>query len=85
MSWINGLEMELLGHLLYLGHQLRKKGKIPYFVGFIIMSNTLPRTVGPSVGFFTRNLGREPWSSLKRNLKCKGTLYLTTRENEWWL
>ena len=51
MSWINGLEMELLGHLLYLGHQLRKKGKIPYFVGFIIMSNTLPRTVGPSVGF----------------------------------
>ena len=85
MSWINGLEMELLGHLLYLGYQLRKKGKIHCFAGFITMSSTLPMIVGPSVGNSTRSLGKEPWSSLKRNSKCKGTLYPTTREKEWWL
>ena len=73
------------GHLLYPGHQLRKKGRIPYFVGFITMSSILPRTVGPFVGFFTRILEREPWNSFKRNSKYKGTLYPTTREKEWWL
>ena len=30
-----------------IGHQLRKKGRIPCFVGFITMSSTVPRTVGP--------------------------------------
>ena len=59
-----------------------EKGRISCFAGFITMSSTLLRTVGPSVGFFTRSLGREPWSSLKRNQKCKGILYPTTRERE---
>ena len=68
-----------------IGHQLRKKGRIPCLIGFITMSSTLPRTIGPSVGFFTRSLGREPWNSLKKNPKCIGTLYPTIRGREWWL
>ena len=85
MSWTNGLEMELLGCLLCPGHQLRKKGRILCFARFITMSNTPPRTTGPSVGFSTRSLGREPWSSLKRSPEYKGTLYPIIREMGWWL
>ena len=70
-------------HLLYLGHLLKKKGRTLCFVGFITMSSTLLRTVRPFVGSFTRSLRREPWSSLRRNPKYKGTLYPTIREKEW--
>ena len=75
--------MKLSSHLLYLGHLLKKKGRTLCFVGFITMSSTLLRTARPSVGFFTRSLRREPWSSLRRNPKYKGTLYPTIREKEW--
>ena len=85
MFWINGLEMELSGHSLWLGHLLKKKGRTLCFAGFMTMSSTLLMTAGAFIGFFTRSLGREPWSSLRRNPKCKETLYPTTRENEWWL
>ena len=69
MFWINGLETELLVHSLYLGHLLRKKERIHCFVGFITMSSTLLRIVGPFTGFFTKKF-RE------------GTLELTQREPE---
>ena len=59
--------MELLGHLLYPSHLLRKKGRILCFVEFITMLSTLPRIVGPFRGIFTKSLGRGPWSSPKRN------------------
>jgi len=45
----------------------RKKDRIRCFVELIIMSCILLRIAGPFVGLFTRNLGREPRSSLKRN------------------
>ena len=35
--------------------------------------------------FFTRNLGRKPWSLLRSNPRCKGTLYPIKRGREWWL
>ena len=72
----------IVRHLLYPSHLLKKKERTFYFARFITMSNTLPRTVGAFVGFFIRSLQRESWSSLKRNLKCKGTLYPITRERE---
>ena len=68
MFWINGLEMELLGYSLYLGHLLRKKERIPCFVGFITMSSTLLKIVGPSEGFSQKAYGGG------------GTLKLTQRE-----
>ena len=37
------------------GHQLRKKGRTPYFSRFIIMLSTPPRTTGPSVGSFIKS------------------------------
>jgi len=63
----------------------RKKERIRCFAELIIMSCILLRIVEPFVGFFTRNFGMEPRSSLKRNPRCKGTLYPITREREWWL
>ena len=63
----------------------RKKERIRCFAELIIMSCILLRIVGPFVGFFTRNLESEPWSSLRRNPRCKGTLYPITRGREWWL
>ena len=77
--------MELSGHLLYPGHLLKKKGKTICFAKFITMLSTLLRIVEPFVSSFTRNLGSKPWTSLKKNPKCKGTLYPTTGEREWWL
>ena len=50
----------ILGRSLFPNHLLRKKERILCFAEFIIMSSTLLRIVGPSVGFFTRNLGRGP-------------------------
>ena len=70
---------------MYPSHLLRKKGRILCFVEFITMLSTLPRIVGPFRGIFTKSLGRGPWSSPKRSLRCKGTLYPTTKGNEWWL
>ena len=62
-----------------------ERESIPCFVESIIMSSTLLRIFGPSKGFFTRSLGRGPWSSPNRNLRYRGTLYLTIREKRWWL
>ena len=82
MFSINGLETESLGHLLYLDHLLRKKERIICFAEFIIMSSTLLRIVGPSIGFLKRSLGKGPWSSLNGNLRCKGTLYPIKKRRE---
>ena len=46
----------MLGHSLYPGHLLRKKGRILCFAGFITMLSTLPRVVGPFKGFFIKKL-----------------------------
>ena len=81
MFWINGLEMKSLGHSLYLDYLLRKKVRIHCFAEFITMSSTLLRIAGPSVGFFTRNLGREPWSLLKRNRSAKGVVAVMIHGN----
>ena len=38
-----------------LGHQLRKKGRIPCFAGFITISSTPPRIARPSADSFIRS------------------------------
>ena len=58
---------------------IEERERIPCFVESIIMSSTLLRIFGPSKGFFRRSSGRGPWSSPNRNLRYRGTLYLTIR------
>ena len=44
-----------IGDGVVLGHQLRKKGRIPCFAGFIIMLNIPSRIARPSIGSFTKS------------------------------
>ena len=47
MSWISGLEMELLGHSLCQGHPLKRRERTSFFTGSTTMSSIPPRIAGP--------------------------------------
>ena len=51
-KWVG---MEWLNHSPCPGHQRKKKGRIPCFAGFIIISSIPPRIAGPSADSFTRS------------------------------